>query len=160
MRIANIINNDLANGPGIRTSIFVSGCPHHCPGCHNPELWDDSVGTQVTETTIDQIAALLTEDGIERGLSILGGEPLAPQNIEGVTQLAYALKKRIPNLNIWLWTGYDFTEKKFCDILKVVDVVVDGKFIQELKPGNHPWRGSSNQKIWQKTPSGDFDPIS
>lgn len=160
MKIASILNNDLANGPGVRTSIFVSGCPHHCPGCHNQELWDGNVGTEVTDATVPYIIDLLTEDGIERGLSILGGEPLAPENIDGVTKLCRAVKEALPNLNIWLWTGYDFAEKKFCDIMNIVDVVVDGRFIADLKPGIHPWRGSSNQKIWVKDPSGKFITLS
>lgn len=159
MRIANIVNNDLANGPGIRTSIFVSGCPHHCPGCHNQELWDGSVGTEFSAQTIHQILTLLKEDGLQRGLSVLGGEPLAPENIDGVTEICRAVKEFAPETNIWLWTGYDFTEKKFCDIMKVVDVVVDGKFVMDLKSGKHLWRGSSNQKIWYKQPDGHFTTI-
>ena len=147
MRIASIVNNDLANGPGVRTSIFVSGCPHHCPECHNPELWDGTVGKEVSEATINQIVSLLTQNGISRGLSVLGGEPLAPQNIEGVTEVCKAVKKALPDVNIWLWTGYDFAEKNFCDIMDVVDVVVDGKFDISLKPGFHPWRGSANQRV-------------
>lgn len=156
MKVASIVNNDLANGPGIRTSIFVSGCPHHCPHCHNQELWDYNVGTEFSEKTIQQVIALLTEYGIHRGLSVLGGEPLAPANIEEVTRLCREVKAALPDVDIWLWTGYDFTEKKFCDIMNYVDVVVDGKFVQELKPGDHPWRGSSNQKIYMKNDKGLF----
>lgn len=150
MRIGSIVNNDLANGPGIRTSVFVSGCPHHCAGCHNQELWDFNVGIEMTDATIQQVIALLKEDGIHRGLSVLGGEPLAPENIEGVTELCRKVREAIPEIDIWLWTGYDFAEKKFCDIMNIVNVVVDGKFVESLKPGDHTWRGSANQRIWQK----------
>lgn len=156
MKIANIVNNDLANGPGVRTSIFVSGCPHHCAGCHNAELWDSSIGTEFSEKTVEQVIALLTEYGIKRGLSVLGGEPLAPENIDGVTELCKAVKARLPETEIWLWTGYLLTEKKFCDIMNYVDVVVDGPFVMDLKPGEHLWRGSSNQKIWRKNTHGVF----
>lgn len=102
----------------------------------------------MTEATIDQIIELLTENGVKRGLSILGGEPLDPANIDEVTYLCRRVKEALPDTNIWLWTGYDFHQKKFCGIMYLVDVVVDGPFIEELKPGDHPWRGSSNQKIW------------
>lgn len=153
MKIARILNNDLANGPGIRTTVFVSGCSLHCPGCHNQELWDYNVGTECTEETIQQIIGLLTEHGIKRGLSILGGEPLDPKNIDGVTHLCRAVKEALPDTEIWVWTGYEFTEKNFCDIMDVVDVVVDGPFVKELKPGEHPWRGSSNQDIHYLSPA-------
>ena len=102
----------------------------------------------MTEATIQQVIELLTENGIKRKLSILGGEPLDPANIQGVTQLCRAVKEALPDTEIWVWTGYSFTEKKFCDIMYLVDVVVDGPFIEEKKAGVHPWRGSSNQKIW------------
>ena len=152
MKIANIVTNDLVNGPGIRTSIFVSGCPHHCHGCHNEELWEPTIGKEFSQQTISQLIQLLTDRGIKRGLSILGGEPLAPYNRDGVLELCTALKKAIPDLNIWLWTGYvmnDLNQKNFCDILKLVDVVVDGPFVMKLKPSYHLWRGSSNQRILQ-----------
>lgn len=150
MRVAGIVQDDLCNGPGIRTSIFVSGCPHHCKGCHNPHLWDASVGTVCTEKTINQIEQLLKYKGIKRGLSILGGEPLAPHNRDEVLKLCQELKRRIPDLNIWVWTGYKITEltqKIFSDIINTVDVIVDGPFVMDLKPGYHLWRGSSNQRI-------------
>lgn len=150
MKIAAIVNNDLANGPGVRTSVFVSGCNLHCPGCHNKELQDFNYGTELTEETIEQVIECLTENGIKRNLSILGGEPLDPANIEGVTWLCQVVKERLPDTKIWLWTGYDFTEKKFCSIMYLLDVVIDGRFVEELKGGDHPWRGSSNQKIWYR----------
>lgn len=158
MKIGRILNNDLANGPGIRTSVFVSGCPIRCPGCHNPELQDYDVGTELDRQVIEKIIAALKKDGIHRDLSILGGEPLAPRNISHVLWLCRKVKDEIPGVKIWVWTGYDFKErfentsnilrqKNFCDIMDVVDVVVDGPFVESLKPGEHPWRGSSNQRI-------------
>ena len=135
MKIDSIVNNDLANGPGIRTTIFVSGCPHHCPECHNPELWDKSVGTEVSDRTIHQLISLLTENGVHRGFSVLGGEPLAPYNIEGVTEICRAIKEALPNVDIWLWTGYDFDEKNFCDII----ITESGS---PLQPRLRAWRGA------------------
>lgn len=159
MRIARILNNDLANGPGIRTSVFVSGCPLHCPGCHNPELQNFDVGVPFSDEIVEKVIASLNKDGIKRNLSILGGEPLAERNIDGVLELCQKVKEAIPETEIWVWTGYDFIErfqyspegslleKNFYGILNTIDVVVDGPFIQSMKPGDHPWRGSSNQRI-------------
>lgn len=158
MKIAKVVNNDLANGPGIRTSVFVSGCPIKCPGCHNPELQSFDVGTDLAEYVIDKVIASLKKDGVHRDLSILGGEPLADQNIDGVIYLCQRVKEALPDTNIWVWTGYDFRErfwfsrdklhkKNFCDIMNTIDVVVDGPFVEALKPGEHLWRGSSNQHI-------------
>lgn len=158
MRIAKIVNNDLANGPGIRTSIFVSGCPIHCPGCHNPELQDFHVGTILSEHLIDKVIALLKVDGIKRGLSILGGEPLADENIPGLAYLLLRVRESLPDCDIWVWTGYTMedlmnrhsdplTEKNFYDIINTVNVIVDGPFVEAQKPGEHLWRGSENQRL-------------
>lgn len=159
MRIAKVVANDLANGPGIRTSVFVSGCPIRCPGCHNPELQSFVSGVEFAEYIIDKIIASLKKDGIRRGLSILGGEPLADLNAPGVMYLCQRVKESLPDCSIWIWTGYDFEERFrehpksglhkriFCDIMKYVDVVVDGPFIAEQKSGDHQWRGSANQRI-------------
>ena len=156
MNIANIVQNDLANGPGVRTTVFVSGCPIHCPGCHNPELQNFDYGTPFAEYVIDRVIALLKEDGIKRGLSILGGEPLAPQNIAGVAYLCQRVRESVPDCDIWVWTGYKMAENKsfdhltgknFYDIINTVNTIVDGPFVEALKPGEHPWRGSSNQTI-------------
>lgn len=161
MKIGGIITNDLANGPGIRVSVFVSGCPHHCEGCHNMELWDFEVGTDFSDAIINKIIAELQKDGIKRDLSILGGEPLAPQNIKEVIYLCAKIREKIPNINIWLWTGYDLenslkSENKYfiCEIIPLVDAIVDGPFLKDFKVGKHLWRGSSNQRIWEKDESG------
>lgn len=159
MKIAKVVANDLANGPGIRTSVFVSGCPICCPGCHNPELQDYNTGVDFSEYIIDKIIASLKKDGIRRGLSILGGEPLANLNAPGVMYLCQRVKESLPDCSIWIWTGYDFEErfkmnakselhrKIFYDIMKYVDVVVDGPYIEAEKNGYHIWRGSANQRI-------------
>lgn len=158
MRIAKVLNNDLGNGPGVRTTMFVSGCPIHCPGCHNPELQDFNTGVSLSEHNIDKIISLLKVDGIERGFSVLGGEPLAEQNLPGLSYLLTRIRASLPDCNIWLWTGYtveelfqrykgSLQEKNFYDIINTVNVVVDGPFKEALKGGEHPWRGSSNQRI-------------
>lgn len=167
MRVAKIVNNDLANGPGVRTTVFVSGCPIHCPGCHNPELQDFKFGTTLSEHLIDEVIALLKVDGIERGLSILGGEPLADQSISGLAYFLQRVKESLPNISIWVWTGYTIEElfkkypdsltgKNFYDILNTVDVIVDGPFIEAQKPGEHIWRGSGNQRILKMTGDGRY----
>lgn len=158
MRIAKIVNNDLANGPGVRTTVFISGCPIHCPGCHNPELQDFHVGTLLSEHLIDEVIALLKVDGIKRGLSILGGEPLADGNIPGLAYLLLRVRESLPDCDIWVWTGYTMedlmnrhsdplTEKNFYDIINTVNVIVDGPFVEAQKPGEHLWRGSGNQRL-------------
>lgn len=152
MKIAKIINNDLANGPGLRTSIFVSGCETHCKNCHNPHLWNFDVGIEY-EKVIDEIYSNLTANGIQRNLSILGGEPLNEQNFPEVLKLCQELKKRMPNLKIWIWTGFfidhfDYDEN-FDRLRDFVDVIVDGPYDETQKNGVHPWRGSANQSIWE-----------
>lgn len=156
MKIARIITNDLANGPGIRVSVFTSGCPHHCEGCHNPHLWDYNVGHDLSDKIISQILHLLHDNNITRGLSVLGGEPLAPDNLEGTTALCRSVKAQSPNTNIWIWSGYEFTQIKNFDIIEYVDGIVDGQFIQTKKTGDTLWRGSTNQHIYQKNKDGIF----
>lgn len=158
MKIAKIINNDLANGPGLRTSIFVSGCNRHCKNCHNSHLWDFSVGVDF-EKAVEDIYNNITANGIQRKLSILGGEPLDDANIKGVLQLCKELKNRLPDLEIWLWTGYEikyYTHLLFRELTELIDAIVDGPYEEEKKAGVHPWRGSSNQKILFKNNEGIF----
>lgn len=153
LRIAGVINNDLANGPGVRTSIFVSGCNIKCSDCQNKELQDFDKGVYLTPEVIDKIVLSLTKDNVVRGVSILGGEPLDVKNENGVLFLIQELRRRIPKLNIWLWTGYTHEDLRKrndpCtnEILKEVNCFVDGPFISALKGGIHQWRGSSNQRI-------------
>ena len=162
MKIGAVVNNDLANGPGIRTSIFVSGCPHHCSECHNQELWDFNVGVKLTDAVIEKINDAIAADGINRGVSILGGEPLSVENMPGVLYLITKIKERFPDINIWLWSGYTYdvlsvsNSPYVAKILKKIDTLVDGPFVKELRAGNHPWRGSSNQKIYTKNSNGIF----
>jgi anaerobic ribonucleoside-triphosphate reductase activating protein len=137
---------DVANGEGVRVSLFVSGCPHHCKGCFNYELWDYNAGKEFTPEVILDILDLCSPDYIS-GLSLLGGEPLDPMNIHWLTVLCHAFKKHFPNKTIWCYTGYNWYDVEQLHILKYIDVLVDGQFIQNLADPRLRFRGSSNQRI-------------
>ena len=156
MNYGSIHKYDIANGTGIRTSIFVSGCQHACKGCFNPEVWDFEYGNKYTNEVQEDLLNELDKAYIE-GLSLLGGEPMHPRNQEDVLQLVIETKKRYPNKNIWCYTGFDFNDDilnkmvKFLPytrkILENIDVIVDGKFIEDKKDLSLHFRGSSNQRI-------------
>ena len=148
---------DIANGPGIRTSLFVSGCTHHCKGCFNEMAWDFNSGKEYTTDVEGEIISSLSPSFIT-GLTLLGGEPMEVRNQEGIVGLVKKIKKEMPDKTIWLFSGYTFEElldkdNKRChgehtmDILEDVDVLVDGKFVLELKNQGLKFRGSSNQRI-------------
>ena len=147
MRYNLIRMMDISNGPGVRVSIFMQGCEFRCENCFNPETWDFRGGKEFTDSTIKEVLDYADKDHIE-GLSILGGEPLHPKNIEGTAKLAKAFKERYPNKNVWVWTGYLFEElSKDEEVFKYIDVLVDGKYVDELHDFNLKWRGSSNQRV-------------
>lgn len=146
MNYASIKPHDVANGPGIRVSLFVSGCPHQCEGCFNPETWDFNYGQWFNADTIDEILDLCAPEYIS-GLSLLGGEPLAPGNYAHVRKLCLAFKKRYPDKTIWCYTGYVWRKVKHRPILKFIDVLVDGPFVEAKKDLGLRFRGSSNQRI-------------
>ena len=149
MRIAQIDTCDLANGPGARLSVWVSGCTHHCKNCFNPELWDFSKGMEYNKLLEDKIIKDLGREYIA-GLSILGGDPLEPENQEGILSLVKRAKKECPNKTIFIWTGYDFEDLVHTParcVLAYVDVLIDGRFIEELKDLSLSLRGSSNQRV-------------
>lgn len=137
---------DISNGPGVRVSIFVQGCTFHCKNCFNPETHDFNGGKEFDDHTINTILDLCKNDSI-RGLSILGGEPLHPKNIEEVTRLAKIFKENYPNKDIWVWTGFHFEDLKEKEIFHYIDVLVDGQFDDDLKDPRLKWRGSSNQRV-------------
>ncbi len=138
---------DIADGPGVRVSIFMQGCGFHCKNCFNPETWDFEKGNDFTDETIEQVLDLCKENHI-KGLSILGGEPLHPNNIEGTTKLAKAFKEKYPNKNLWVWSGFKFDEDlQGKDVLNYIDVLVDGQYKDELHDFRLKWRGSSNQRV-------------
>jgi len=147
MRYNKIRKMDISNGPGIRVSIFFQGCHFHCKGCFNTETWDFNGGKDFNEEVINHILDLCNNDVIS-GLSILGGEPLCDENIEGTTLLAKSFKEKYPNKNIWLWSGYTFDEYiKDKEIVKYLDVLVDGQFKIELSSLLLKFKGSSNQRV-------------
>ena len=156
MNYATVKYFDIANGLGIRTSLFVSGCTHHCKNCFNSEAWDFNYGKPFDEDIQNQIINSLKNPFCD-GLSLLGGEPFEPSNQKGLLPFLKRAKKEIPNLNIWCYTGYLFDKELLEDsraktedtleMLKLIDVLVDGKFVEELKNLNLRFKGSENQRI-------------
>ena len=148
MNYARIIKADLINGHGIGTSLFVSGCNFKCPGCYNETAWDLNYGTKFTLDTLEEFLEYINEDYIDH-VSILGGEPLHPQNYREVMLLCKVIKARYEYMPIWLWTAYKFTRTLQRNIGKYLDVVIDGRYKQEL-PTTKLYRGSDNQNMWKK----------
>ena len=147
MRYNKIRKMDISNGPGVRVSIFMQGCNFNCKNCFNPETHDFNGGKEFTDETINRVLELCENKNVE-GLSILGGEPMNPQNIEGTTKLAKSFIEKYPEKNIWAWSGYSFDNYlKDKEVSKYLDVVVDGQFIEEEKNPNLEWKGSSNQRV-------------
>lgn len=156
MNYADIKKIDVANGEGIRVSVFVSGCNHHCKGCFNQCAWDFNYGKKFTEKEEQQIIDYMNHDYIS-GLSLLGGEPLEPKNQEGLLPLVKKVKEKFPDKNIWCYTGFDFEKdvvgkmaknnETTRELLKYIDIIVDGKFEEDKKDLKLQFRGSSNQKI-------------
>lgn len=149
MRFAKIKDNDIANGIGITMSFWTQGCPHHCKGCFNEETWGFNGGQKFKKEHLDYIINNINKNNINRNLSILGGEPLCPQNIDGVIYLCQEFKKVYKNKIIYLWTGYtieQFNEKQK-HILNYIDVLIDGKFEEKNKNLSINLRGSVNQRV-------------
>ena len=146
MNYAEIKNYDIANGPGLRVSLFVSGCTNHCPGCFNKETWDFNYGIPFTDKTIDLILEMLNNKHIA-GLSLLGGDPMEESNQKALLPLVKKVKSLYPNKDIWCYTGFLFENVHKYEILKYIDVLVDGRFIEKLKVANLRFRGSTNQRI-------------
>ena len=156
MHYADIKEYDIANGPGVRVSVFVSGCNHHCKGCFNKCAWDFNYGENYTDETTNTILEGLDKDYIA-GLTLLGGEPLEPQNQKGLLPLVKKVKEKYPEKNIWCYTGFDFEKddvgnmainnEDTKELMNYIDVIVDGKFEEDKKDLNLKFRGSSNQRI-------------
>ncbi|EGR0743557.1 anaerobic ribonucleoside-triphosphate reductase-activating protein [Vibrio cholerae] len=141
---------DVVNGPGTRCTLFVSGCVHQCKGCYNQSTWSLSSGHRYTQEMEDKIIADLKDTRIKRrGLSLSGGDPMHPANLSVVLQLVQRVKTECPDKDIWLWTGYTLAELDDSQqaLLPYIDVLVDGKFIQEQAEPGLEWRGSANQVI-------------
>lgn len=146
MNYAAIKNYDIANGPGCRVSLFVSGCRHHCKGCFNAEAQAFDYGTEYTAETRRELLNMLSDEHIS-GLSILGGEPFEPENREEVLQLCAAAKSWYPEKNIWVWTGGEFEDLKNLPVMQYIDVLIDGPFVESLKNLSLFYRGSLNQRV-------------
>lgn len=144
----NIIRKmDISNGPGVRVSIFMQGCSFHCKNCFNKDTWDFNTGTEFNDETINEVLNLCDKKYI-KGLSILGGEPMHPNNEEGTAKLAKAFKEKYPGKTIWMWSGYKFDQDlKNKEAMKYVDVLVDGTYTDELRNPALKWKGSSNQRV-------------
>jgi len=153
IRVAGINGNDTVNGEGVSVSLFLQGCPFHCKGCHNPETWNPNGGDAwVEDGLIEYITQLITANGIQRNLSILGGEPLdTNKKREFIECLIMTVKKQFPNIKICIWTGYIYDEIKDKDeynyILNNIDYLIEGPFILEERDITLKWRGSRNQRI-------------
>lgn len=138
---------DISDGPGVRVSVFFQGCEFNCKNCFNTETHDFSGGKEFTDETINKILEISDKDYIE-GLSILGGEPMHPKNIEGTTKLAKAFKEKFPNKTVWAWSGFKYdTYLKDKEIVNYLDVLVDGQYVDSLHDPTLKWRGSSNQRV-------------
>lgn len=146
MRYNKIRKMDISNGPGVRVSIFMQGCTFNCKNCFNPETHDFAGGTEFTDETIKHVLKLCENDYIQ-GLSILGGEPMHPKNIEGTGKLAKAFKEKFPNKTVWVWTGFLFDNLQKLETIKYIDVLVDGQYVEELHNPLLKWKGSSNQRV-------------
>lgn len=146
MRYNKIRKMDISNGPGVRVSIFMQGCTFNCKNCFNPETHDFAGGKEFSDETIQKVLNLADKDFCA-GLSILGGEPLHPTNIEGTLKLAKAFKEKFPNKTVWVWTGFLFEHLKNKNNFENVDVLVDGQFDENLHNPGLKFRGSSNQRV-------------
>ncbi len=165
MNYAAIKKTDVANGSGVRVSLFVSGCTHACKGCFNSEAWDFCYGQPFTEETEAEILCALAPDYV-RGFSVLGGEPLEPQNRETVLHIVEAVRRAYPGKSIWCYTGYTYEtdllkwetegDETIRRLLELIDVLVDGEFMEEKKNLRLAFRGSENQRLidMKKTRAG------
>ena len=156
MRYAGIIPNDLSAAPGVCVTFFTQGCPHHCPGCHNPETWDYEGGKEFEGNTIEKIEQYLTANGIHRDLCIMGGEPLCPDNQFLTLLICNTIKDKLPDTKIYIWTGYTLEElnkdsnTRISQILEKTDAIIDGPYIAAERDITLPMRGSRNQRILYK----------
>lgn len=146
MRYHNITKDDMLNGDGLRAVLWLAGCEHACKGCHNPITWDINGGIEFDNTARNELFDLLEKDYIA-GVTLSGGDPLHPANVNEVGLLVNEIKETFPEKTIWLYTGYQWDEIKMFPFIKNIDVLVDGEFIQELKDEKLHWKGSSNQNV-------------
>lgn len=154
MHIGGIIEDDIVDcDSGVAVSLFTAGCPHKCKGCHNANLWDYNFGEDENIIDIiDRIVYLIGKNDIERNFSVLGGEPLCPENLKDVSTIIRAVREKYPNIRIYVWTGYEYEDlpldsAEMKTILHDIDVLIDGPYIEDLRDTRLKLRGSSNQHI-------------
>lgn len=154
MKYASLNKNDIVNGEGICVSFWVQGCPHRCLGCHNPEQWDFEGGQEFTPQTLEEIKQAISANGIQRNFSVLGGEPLCPENTFLTALVIREIKEAYPDIKIYIWTGYTYEELQHISsphlkyILETADFLIDGLYIAEQRDITLHLRGSKNQNIW------------
>ncbi len=151
MNYHNITKCDMLNGEGVRVVLWVSGCLHGCKNCHNPQTWSPSSGIPFDDNALQEIYAELENPYVD-GITFSGGDPLHPRNFNTILWLCTQIKQKYPTKNIWVYTGYTFDHVKllYSDILEYIDVLVDGKFVEELKSPERKWVGSRNQRILRR----------
>ena len=168
MNYAKIKNYDIANGPGVRVSLFVSGCTHHCKNCFNPETWDFNYG-EVFDTQVEEKILQMLEPDYIAGFSLLGGEPFEPENQKALAPFLKRIRRLYPEKDIWCYTGYDFEadmltgklgdEEVLKEMLSSIDYLVDGEFVESLKDPSLRFKGSSNKRIIDVKRSIESDEI-
>ena len=146
MRYHDILKDDMRNGDGLRVVLFVSGCEHGCKGCHNRVTWKPTSGIEFDADALLEICTELEKEWVS-GITLSGGDPLYPGNRDEITVLCKCLKESYPDKTIWMYTGYEYAEVCNLEVMKYVDVLVDGKFVEELADVTYPWAGSRNQKV-------------
>lgn len=154
MHIGGIVEDDIVDcDSGVAVSLFTAGCPHKCKGCHNANLWDYNFGEDENIIDIiDRLVYLIGKNNIERNFSVLGGEPLCPENLKDVSTIIRAVREKYPNIRIYVWTGYEYEDlpldnAEIKTILHDIDVLIDGPYIEDLRDTRLKLRGSSNQHI-------------
>ena len=146
MRYHNITKEDMLNGDGLRVVLWFAGCSHHCKNCQNPVTWDPEDGLVFDEAAKQEIFCELEKDYIS-GITFSGGDPLYPDSREELTRLIRVIKEDYPKKTIWLYTGFLWEDICRLELIPYLDVLVDGRFVEELKDNNLPWKGSSNQRV-------------
>lgn len=146
MNYHNITKDDMLNGEGIRVVLWVAGCIHNCPSCHNPITHDVDGGIDFDEAAKEELFFELKKDYVE-GITLSGGDPLHEKNRDTILNLCMEIKEKFPNKNIWLYTGYTYDQIKDLDILNYIDILCDGRFVLNLANVSNPWVGSTNQRV-------------
>ena len=153
MQYAGLIKNDFSAAPGVSVSFYTQGCPHRCPGCHNPETWDFKGGKEFTADILEEIIEALQANGIKRSFCILGGEPLCPENEFLTCMVVRHVKEKLPDTEIYVWTGYTYDQLKvnanphLQNILQLIDYIIDGPYVEAERDITLPMRGSRNQRV-------------